>query len=196
MRFLAFGLLVLLLALVGRVAMVLIPIAGFFRDLPETDLSACEAVTIAPGTEDVDIDPVLNVAFISAADRRAQNGLSDKNGIYAMALDDSKSIRRVSPDGFGPFAPHGISLWRSEDGDARLFVINHQPTSGGTTKQIVEVFDIKSDASLSHLQSVSFPEMYSPNDVVGVSATQFYATNDRRFRDGLGALAELYLGLP
>jgi len=49
---------------------------------------------------------------------------------------------------------------------------------------------------LSHLESVSFEEMYSPNDVVAVGPRQFYATNDRRYDQGFMANVEMYFALP
>ncbi len=191
MRLVLIVLLAAFAAVIVRVGMVIVPVAGFFRDLPETDLSQCRRIDVAPGTEDIEVDPDLGVAFVSAADRRAP-GNPPSNGVYAISLDGSDAVRRVSPEGFADFHPHGISLWRGLDGGTRLFVINH-PKSG---EQIVEIFQVAADASLTHLKSVSFPEMYSPNDVVAVGPEAFYATNDRRYRGGPMALAELYLGLP
>lgn len=187
----------LLALLIARAAMVVVPVTGILRALPETDLSACRRVDVAPGTEDVDIDPARNLAFISASQRRSgATPATSPNGIYALSLDGSDAVRKVSPDEFDTMQPHGISLWRGTTGDDRLFVINHQPQDDGSIRQIVEIFRIESDGTLEHVRSVSFPEMYSPNDVVAVGPDAFYATNDRRYRDGPMALAELYLGLP
>ena len=52
------------------------------------------------------------------------------------------------------------------------------------------------DGALTHLESVSFAEMHSPNDVVAVGPRQFYATNDRRHEQGIIAQLEAYLALP
>ena len=61
----------LVLALIGRCLAFLIPISGTFANLQPLLVEQCRAIDIAPGTEDVTIDPELGVAFISAADRRA-----------------------------------------------------------------------------------------------------------------------------
>ncbi|MBI1392286.1 MAG: hypothetical protein GC152_06035 [Alphaproteobacteria bacterium] len=197
MRLVLFALAAIVVAVIGRSAMVVTSVAGVFRDLPDIDIASCRRIDVAPGTEDAEIDPDLGVAFVGAADRRAWYNAgkpmnATSNGIYAISLDGSDAVRRVSPEGFADFHPHGISLWRGPDGGKRLFVVNH-PTTG---EEVVEIFAVGDDASLTHLTSVSFPEMYSPNDVVAVGPEAFYATNDRRHEDGPMALAELYLGLP
>ncbi|WP_428409277.1 strictosidine synthase family protein [Hyphococcus sp.] len=197
MRLFLWILAILAIVIAGRMAFHLIPGSGAFAELDTKLVDQCRRVDVAPGTEDVTIDPELNLAFISAADRRAwynDTGAEDvnpANGIYAMSLDGSDAVRRVSPE-MENFLPHGISLWRGADGTKRLFVVNHPPSG----EEIVEIFDVGATGDLTHLESVSFPEMHSPNDVVGVGPRQFYATNDRRFESGPLSMAEAYLALP
>jgi arylesterase / paraoxonase len=174
-----------------------IPASGAFADLEPKLAGDCRRVEVAPGTEDVTIDPDLNIAFVSAADRRAWfNGdgaqpMNPRNGIYALSLDGSDAVRRVSPE-MENFHPHGISLWRGADGQKRLFVVNH-PAGG---PEAVEIFDVGAESDLVHLESVSFEAMRSPNDVLGVGPHQFYATNDQRFETGVMATLEPYFALP
>lgn len=188
---------VLAIMIAGRIAYHLIPASGALADLDTKLVDQCRRVDVAPGTEDVTIDPELGLAFISAADRRAwynETGAEEANplnGIYALSLNGSDTVRRVSPP-MANFLPHGISLWRGEDGVKRLFVINH-PTTG---EEVVEIFDVSASGDLTHLESVSFPAMHSPNDLVGVGPRQFYATNDRRFEKGPLSTLEAYLALP
>jgi len=175
----------------------IIPAAGTFATLEPTLVDRCRRVEIAPGTEDVTIAPEFNAAFISAADRRGwynetgAAGVNPDNGIYLMSLDGSNAVRRVSPP-MDNFLPHGINLWRGPNGDMRLFVVNHPPTGG----EFVEIFDVGENGDLTHLESVSFDAMHSPNDVVGVGPRQFYATNDRGYEKGLLAVLEAYMALP
>lgn len=185
-------------AVIGvRLAYVVIPGSGAFAKLETRLVDKCTRVDVAPGTEDVTIDPDLKVAFISAADRRGwyngdgSEGVNPLNGVYALALDGSNAVRRVSP-AMDDFLPHGISLWKGPDGTKRLFVVNH-PSKGG---EFIELFDVGADGTLDHIDTISFPDLRSPNDVVGVGPRQFYATNDVRFEGGpLGAI-EAYLALP
>lgn len=48
-----------------------IPLSGAFATLEPKLVDQCRRIDVAPGTEDVAIDPELNLAFISTADRRA-----------------------------------------------------------------------------------------------------------------------------
>lgn len=187
----------LLLAVLGWFLAHLIPAAGVFAELEPTGAEGCRRVDIAPGTEDVTIDAERNMAFVSAADRRAwfnetgAGGVNPQNGIYALALDGSDDVRRVSPP-MENFLPHGISLWRGPNGTRRLFVINHPPSG----EHFVEIFAVDADGGLSHLESVSFKAMHSPNDVLAAGPREFYATNDRGYTEGFMSTLEAYMALP
>ena len=181
------------LAIVGWVIWNLVPASGIFAGLKQKLIDECRAVTVFPGTEDVTIDPELDVAFISADARRATfAGAPVQGGVYALRLDGSDRVSKVSPDSFGAFHPHGLSLWRGDDGRKRLFVINH---SGGDGDK-VEIFDVGTGGALMHVDSVAFPEMTSPNDVLGVGPRSFYVTNDKAFKEGFMSKAEAWLALP
>lgn len=181
------------LAVIGWMLWNLVPASGVFAGLKPKLIDQCRAVTIFPGTEDVTIDPEIGVAFVSADDRRATfAGAPAQGGVYALRLDGTDRVAKVSPDSFGEFHPHGLSLWRGEDGRKRLFVINHTLRNGDK----VEIFDVGTGGALLHVDSVSFPEMTSPNDVLGVGPRSFYVTNDKAFKTGFLSQAEAYLALP
>lgn len=196
MRYIIGGALLLAAAAIGWSLLHVIPASGAGANLKTKLVDQCRRVEIAPGTEDVTIDPELGLAFISAADRRAwyneggAESVNPKNGIYAMTLDGG-SVRKVSPP-MDDFLPHGISLWRGPGGQKRLFAVSHPPSG----EEVVEVFGVGPTGDLAHLESISFPAMFSPNDLVAVGPRQFYVTNDRRFeREPLASL-EAYLALP
>lgn len=197
MRYFWLGLAGVIVFVAGWFFYHIIPASGAFADLEPKLVGDCRHVEIAPGTEDVTIDPDLNIAFISAADRRAwyngdgAQGVNPLNGIYALSLDGSDTVRRVSP-AMENFLPHGISLWRGDNGQKRLFVVNHPPTG----EELVEIFDVGEAGDLTHIESVAFDALRSPNDVVGVGPRQFYASNDKRFKRGIMATLEAYLALP
>lgn len=181
------------LAIVGWMVWNLVPASGVFAGLKPKLIDDCRAVAVFPGTEDVTIDPELQVAFISADDRRATlAGAPVQGGVYALRLDGSDRVSKVSPDSFGEFHPHGLSLWRGEDGRKRLFVVNHSGRDGDK----VEIFDVGTGGALMHVDTVSFPAMSSPNDVLGVGPRSFYVTNDKAFKEGFLSQVEAYLALP
>lgn len=171
----------------------MIPASGVFARLESKLVDQCRSVTVFPGTEDVTIDEEAGIAFVSADDRRATvAGKPAQGGIYALKLDGSDRVSKVSPESFGEFHPHGISLWRGDDGRKRLFAINHTIENGHR----VEIFDVGFGGALLHVDTVSFDEMSSPNDVLGVGPRSFYVTNDRGFRGGVMETLEAYLALP
>ena len=192
-----FGLIIILA--VGYWLSLIVPLSGALNTYEPLLVEQCERLEIAPGTEDIVVDVEANIAFVSSADRRAwfNDGGSEvggvKNGgIYMVDLDDPTSARLVSPDSMTDFLPHGIDLWHGDNGEKRLFVVSH-PSTG---EEIVEIFEVAENASLTHLKSISFDEMYSPNDVVAVGPSQFYATNDRRYDVGLMSWVETNFALP
>ncbi|WDI31155.1 SMP-30/gluconolactonase/LRE family protein [Hyphococcus flavus] len=195
MRYIIGGVVLLLIAAVGWSILHIVPASGINAELNTRLADQCARVDIAPGTEDVTIDAELGLAFISAADRRAwfqggEGAINPQNGIYAMTLDGA-SVRRVSPP-MDNFLPHGISLWRGDDGSKRLFVVNHPPSG----EETVEIFDIGANGDLTHVETISFPAMKSPNDLVAVGPRQFYVTNDKGFKNRILGTIEGYLALP
>lgn len=171
----------------------IIPASGVLARLDPKLVDQCRRVDVFPGTEDVTIDAESGIAFISADDRRATAaGTPVQGGIYALKLDGSDRVSKVSPDSFGEFHPHGVSLWRGEDGRKRLFAINHTIEDGHK----VEIFDVGFGGALLHVDTVSFDDMTSPNDILGVGPRSFYVTNDRGYREGFMATLEAYLALP
>jgi len=174
-----------------------IPASGAFAELKPMLADQCRRVEISPGAEDVTIDPDTNLAFVSAGDRRdwfnatSAQTANPANGIYVIEPGDHGNVRRVSAP-MDDFLPHGISLWRGENGEKRLFVVNHPPGGG----EFVEIFDVGDGGALTHLESVTFDALISPNDVVGVGPRQFYATNDAFFQKGILATFERYVPMP
>ncbi|MCW5724343.1 MAG: SMP-30/gluconolactonase/LRE family protein [Maricaulaceae bacterium] len=186
---------VVVLAALVRLATVAIPGSGVLASHEPLLADQCRRLDVAPGAEDVTIDPETGVVFVSAAPRRAAQG---SGGIYAFHVDDPEgTLALVSHGAPEDFMPHGISLWRGEGagpaGGRRLFVINH-PRAGGHT---VEVFDALWDGfTLTHVETISYPELASPNDLAATGPRSFYASNDRRFPDGIMGTLEAYFGLP
>ncbi len=170
-----------------------VPASGVLLDLKPLLVDQCVRVDVFPGTEDVTIDPDAGFAFVSASDRRASRaGRHVRGGVFTLELDAGHAVVNVTPEEPADFQPHGISLWKGPDGDKRLFVINH-PAAGG---HAVEVFGVGHRGALTHLETVAFEAMHSPNDVLAVGPRQFYATNDHGYRDGVLGMLEAWFALP
>jgi len=154
----------------------------------------CEAVFGATGAEDITIDQASQYAYISSDDRRATIAKQPiSGGLYGLDISKADAVPVLLTEGFSEdFHPHGISLYQSPQGEKSLFVINH--LSSGQSQ--VEIFDINSAGELSHRDSISYPELLTPNDLIAVGASEFYATNDHGYPHGsIMAMMEDYLGL-
>lgn len=171
---------------------IMVPASGRLNKLVPKLVDDCRKIEIFPGTEDVTIDPEFKAAFVSADDRRASSdGRPVQGGVYGFNIEEPDLVVKVSIDAPADFHPHGISIWRGETGERRLFAVNHAASGPA-----VEIFDLQADGMLKHLESVTFPEMRSPNDVLGVGPRQFYVTNDRGATSPLMQSVEAWLALP
>ncbi|KAF4337162.1 serum paraoxonase arylesterase 2 [Fusarium beomiforme] len=122
--------------------------------------------------------------------------------------------KRLEFEGFGgPFITHGIDVIadpKEEDG-IYIFAVNHVPNSdylqhvvdgkndeykGHKAASQIEIFHHRIGSStVKHVRSISHPLIQTPNDIVAVSPTSFYVTNDHYYREGLMRQVEdMYYG--
>jgi arylesterase/paraoxonase len=165
--------------------------AGVFTTLvPHIDGKVETTYVNMPGPEDMDMDYRKGLLFISSTDRWKQlQGKDVEGGIYILQLDSGKSPMKIPTNYAGKFRPHGVSFLNHKSIDY-LFVVNHNEEGN-----FVELFQFKND-TLFHLRSYSDESMCCPNDVVGVSPTQFYVTNDHGTKKGALRKVEDYLRIP
>tara|TARA_R110001592_G_scaffold66617_1_gene204552 strand:- start:29683 stop:30765 length:1083 start_codon:yes stop_codon:yes gene_type:complete len=180
--------------------------AGIFRSVEQTvDLAACEIMTGPVGAEDITIDPVSKVAYISSDDRRAVlNDLSldsyPSGSIWRLDLTKPDSqAEKMNIDMIGDFHPHGIALRFSEkdsndQGRAiELYAVNHIRS----TEHEVVVFNILASGELKIRRRITYPALIAPNDLVVVDKDKFFVSNDHGYSlNTKMAVLEDYLGLP
>lgn len=160
--------------------------AGEFRILELQAPGVCDTVEGVASSEDITIDPVAGVAYISADDRRS----GTRGTLFSYDLKSpAPQLTNLTADLPIELHPHGISLYRSPDGPPLLFVVNHR--SDG---HFVEILEIGEDGP-ALVESVAHPLMHSPNDVAAVGPRSFYVTNDHRSQSSWGKLAEEYFQL-
>ena len=123
-----------------------------------------------PGPEDIQIDNERERAFIASNNRRGDEA---RGAIHifdpADPLNDSawRDRTKGAPEAFQPI---GIDYY-SDDEVSRLFVVNAANAS-------VEMFDVKEDGDLIHLETFAERRLTSPNNVVAVGRRSFYVSND------------------
>ncbi|KAK2616740.1 hypothetical protein QQS21_000352 [Conoideocrella luteorostrata] len=98
----------------------------------------------------------------------------------------------------GPFVTHGIDVIDDPEkpiGEAvYIFAVNHVPSAAYSTdkttkepkaRSIIEVFHhVVGSHTVDHIRSVWDPLITTPNDIVAVSPTSFFVTNDHYYREG------------
>ncbi len=132
-----------------------------------------------PGPEDMELDQSTGFIYGISFDRWAQDSLEHVQGkVWSISPDDVHHYTELSGSLPVIFHPHGMSLYR-EDSILWLFVINHIDTQ----TECVEVFIITGEQHLSHIRTISDPEIVSANDLVAISPDAFYLVNDGRSRD-------------
>lgn len=161
-----------------------------FTTLWPNPVGACVDVATSVGPEDLAVDHETGFVYTSAYDRRTfRAGTPVRGAVQRFDLNDlSKPAVDVVPTTPEDFKPHGISLYKGDDGTKRLFVINH-PNAGG---HVIEIFDVAANGDLTHAESVTGDFIITPNDVHAVGPRQFYATNDHANESGWARRMEDY----
>lgn len=178
--------------------------AGVFRSVEESQpFGQCEKLAGPIGAEDITVDRVQKLAYISADDRR--QAFLDKDlksyengGIWTLDLSDPNSKpKQLMVKMKGAFHPHGIALrFEQQDGvqgkAIELYAVNHLDMQ---THEI-DVFSILPDGNLKLRRRIPFPELISPNDIAVVGKDRFFVSNDHgNPRHSVMEIVEDYAGL-
>ena len=175
--------------------------AGVFTPVEAKPFGECVKMHGPPGSEDINIDPVNRVAFVSAGNGREvfeyyrdPSPGRPANGdiwILNLALADSEPTP-LNVEIEGAFHPHGIDLLHLEDGTRELYVINHPSRD----EHEVLIFDVGADHNLSLKKRVHSEALISPNDIKAIDRGRFFVTNDHGSPSSSAmARIEEYLGL-
>jgi len=184
------------------------------------EAAQCDAVPVLAadtqealrGVEDIVIDRVAGVAYLSAYDRlTVENEIggtvarTTQGGVYALplaALRDGAPTRLIAApltrafSAETDFHPHGIDLYVAPSGERSLFVINHRfihADGEWSEASTVEIFDVRG-RTLVHRMTVSHPFISTPNDLVANGSSSFFVTNDHGYGDGIERIVEDVFG--
>ncbi len=182
----------MLLVILGLAAYVLniLASAGVFRKLEyQTERAILKKVGL-PGAEDIMVSYTDSFAIVSSTERSSFPRLEqEKGGLYLIDLKSDDYAPILLTEGFDrPFAPHGISMYRS--GELYYITAINHTTSG----EFIEKFRL-SKGVLTPIETYSDALMISPNDLVMINENQFYFTNDHKYLSGFKKFLEEYAGL-
>jgi len=181
-----------LIVLIGVIVLVSLVNAGVFNTLEPKVAGACRDVTGNGSAEDIVIDRDTGLAYISAFDRlgaQSREGLTGTISIYDLNRPVDRFEMRSLPEPLG-LHPHGISLYK-DDTYKRLFVINH----AANDQEIIEIFDVNDDGSLTYVEGVTGPYLTAPNGIIAVGPRQFYIANDSRGASAFGQFLDRTFGI-
>ncbi|MEQ8747501.1 hypothetical protein [Pyruvatibacter sp.] len=175
--------------------------SGAFVEIEPVSVGACTMMEGPAGSEDINIDRVNRVAFISAGNGRevfdsyrSGSTAKVKNGDIWL-LDLSQPDSRPEPLNVQieqPFHPHGIDLLQLEDGKRELYMVNHP----SRFEDEILVFDVAEDHSLTLKGRFHYPELISPNDIKAIGRNQFFVSNDHGSpQPSIMATIEDYFGM-
>lgn len=95
----------------------------------------------------------------------------------------------------GPFVTHGIDVIANPSADDAVFIfaVNHLPNPDylpgkdfPKARSQIEIFHhVLGTQSVTHVRSVLHNLIKTPNDIIAISPTAFYITNDHFYRDGI-----------
>ena len=163
---------------------------GYFRTIENKfDGKIVKKINIV-GAEDITISKKDSFAIVSSTARsKRPNTEQEVGGLYLIDLknDDFKAIH-LTKKFKKPFAPHGISMFQV-NGKTTIVAINH--TLKG---EFIEFFTLENE-QLTHQKTLKNELIFSPNDIVLLDEKRFYFTNDHKYKEGIGKLAEDYLGV-
>lgn len=164
---------------------------GYFKTVENKMNGKIVSKVPVAGVEDLTVDEDDDFMIFISYDRAAERDEKPHtNGIYAMDLsNDTFELKLLSQNFKKPLSPHGISLIKLAKNHHKLFVINHGEGES------IEVFDLYNKDSLVHEKTLQDKLIFSPNDIVAISATEFYFTNDKYYDSTIGNLFENYSGI-
>ncbi|OPL15349.1 MAG: hypothetical protein AVO38_10795 [delta proteobacterium ML8_D] len=157
---------------------------GAFVNIKNFNNTNCSILAHKPGPEDLEIDHKRDILYFISYDRWASAQRQQVRGeIYSLDLKTPQiPPKPLLPDQLEDFHPHGISLYQDDKGNDLLFVINHRKAG----RQTIEVFKIRTDQQLQHLETIESKLIKLPNDLVATGPKQFYLTDINRSYGGLG----------
>ncbi len=167
---------------------------GFFRTIENQLNGEVVASVDLAGAEDMTVSYTGEFLIISSDDRAyTRDSSKERGGIYWMNLkNEDFKVELLSGKDSPKLAPHGIDLFQIDSSHYRLFVVNHH-----LKKHTIEVFDLYHESdSLRLVHDITYEDVsiFSPNDIVAITANSFYFTNDKSHSSKLGKFQAEYLG--
>lgn len=147
--------------------------------------------SLVRGAEALVLSDDRSTIFVSAYDRRSttERGIPPEGGVYSLNVQALKTRHRVEVVSLdqglaipGGFRPHGLALFESSDGNARLAIINRRYFDKAPGKRTyrpgIELFQ-KSSEGWRYERTIEDPDLCRANDLDFVNADTLVVSIDR-----------------
>lgn len=162
-----------------------VALAASCKVMPPNTAATSRQIVCGPGPEDMELDSSAGKPrmIISCSQRReGKKGDTTQYKQFGEIMEyyfDGKPAT-VMPRVGGPtgkmFNPHGISI-ATVNGKRLLYAVNHSKISAKVKENHIEVYELQG-STLTHIRTISGPELISPNDCFATSLGDVYFTND------------------
>lgn len=185
-----FAILLIVVGLLGVLAFDAAVKGGVFVRIQPHFAGSCAALALPGSSEDIQIDRVAGLAYLSVLDRRAVLTGRDVQGTILKVDLNAASLGTVAALSGAPagFRPHGLSLYSGDDGSQRLFVISH----AAGQPHAIEIFERAADGLFNHIETIHNPLLVNPNAIVAVGPRQFYVANYSGRPPGIPRFIEMF----
>jgi arylesterase / paraoxonase len=157
---------------------------GFLTPIASHFSGNCSPVALGASAEDLRVDPLTGVAYLSYYDRFG--GYPDASArhqagtIMLMDLNTAEPRPRAAlATELEGFSPQGISLFQVGNAPKRLFAVSRKTLD----RHSIEIFEQSTTGAFVPLETIRDRALWAPNGIVAVGARQFYVTNDSGFKD-------------
>jgi arylesterase / paraoxonase len=149
--------------------------AGLFTAVENAFPGRCAAVPLGGSSEDIQVDRVRGIAYLSVLDRAKVNrGEAQSGTVMLLDLNLAEPAPRAAlaydPPGF---RPHGLSLLQRSGMPTRLFAVSHRP-DGSHTVEILE----ERGGQFFPEATIRDAAFVHPNALAATGPGQFYLLND------------------
>lgn len=149
---------------------------GYFVEIQEQKPEYCESFDTVGSAEDIVIDQINHIAYLSLLDRQSLirgNNVRGEIGLINLKQRPYTIQSAIKNSTLENFRPHGLSLFGKT-----LAAINH-PKNRGEELESIEIFSVDKSGQLSHQKTISSELFDSPNAMVLIDEEKFYVGNDK-----------------
>ncbi|KAF4946707.1 hypothetical protein FGADI_10911 [Fusarium gaditjirri] len=185
-------------------------VLGFFRTPSSTIVSDADFITTDDTIVCEDLHLHSGLLYTACEDSYAprfswfpglgtlHDPLTASKSRGSIHVIDPKTFKskRLGFEGFeGPFVTHGIDVIADPKDKNGAYIFADEFAGNKAASQVEVFYHRVGSSSVKYIRSINHPLIQTPNDIVALSPTSFYVTNDHHYREGLmRQIEDVYYG--